>query len=122
MDFRSTDMYIIHTHNSSAKRKRKFKSAEEKARYLANQKSEYGVAAKRKVNDSTVNKLPSLSAPPGRETPKYRSAGAGVGNGIAAERMMYTGDKIKGIGTLHKSNAVPVFSDDEAKSLASMRR
>jgi hypothetical protein len=115
-------MFIIHTHNSSKKRKRKFKSAEEKARFLANQKSEYGVAAKRKVLGSTVNSLPSLGAPPGRETPKYRSAGDAVGSGLAKARNVYTGDKIKGIGTLHKSNAVPVFSDDEAKSLATMRR
>jgi hypothetical protein len=34
----------------------------------------------------------------------------------------YTGTKIKGIGTMHKSNAVPVFSDEEAKDIASMRR
>jgi len=27
-----------------------------------------------------------------------------------------------GIGTLHKSNAVPIFTDEEAKDQASMRR
>jgi hypothetical protein len=27
-----------------------------------------------------------------------------------------------GIGTLHKSNAVPIFSDDDAKDQALMRR
>lgn len=35
---------------------------------------------------------------------------------------VYTGTKIIGIGTMHKSNAVPVFSDDEAKDISSMRR
>ena len=34
----------------------------------------------------------------------------------------YTGTKIIGIGTLHKSNAVPVFSDEEAIDMAKMRR
>jgi hypothetical protein len=34
----------------------------------------------------------------------------------------YTGDKIIGIGTMHKSNAVPIFSQDEAKAISSMRR
>lgn len=34
----------------------------------------------------------------------------------------YTGDKILGIGTMHKSNAVPIFSDDEAKDISKMRR
>jgi hypothetical protein len=34
----------------------------------------------------------------------------------------YTGDNIVGIGTMHKSNAVPIFSDQEAKDISSMRR
>lgn len=34
----------------------------------------------------------------------------------------YTGTKMIGIGTLHKSNAVPVFTDDDAKDMAHMRR
>ena len=34
----------------------------------------------------------------------------------------YTGNKILGIATMHKSNAVPVFSDTEAKEVSSMRR
>jgi len=39
-----------------------------------------------------------------------------------AEDKVYTGDKILGIGTMHKSNAVPIFSDEEAKSISKMRR
>jgi hypothetical protein len=34
----------------------------------------------------------------------------------------YTGSKILGIGTMHKSNAVPVFSQEEAHDIATMRR
>jgi len=34
----------------------------------------------------------------------------------------YTGTKIMGIGTMHKSNAVPIFSDEEAKDISTMRR
>lgn len=34
----------------------------------------------------------------------------------------YTGDNIVGIGTMHKSNAVPIFSDQEARDISSMRR
>jgi hypothetical protein len=36
--------------------------------------------------------------------------------------MKYTGTKMLGIGTLHKSNAVPVFSEQEATEMARMRR
>jgi hypothetical protein len=35
---------------------------------------------------------------------------------------VYTGDKMLGIGTLHKSNAVPVFRQEEAEEMAKMRR
>jgi hypothetical protein len=38
------------------------------------------------------------------------------------KKKTYTGDKIIGIGTLHKSNAVPVFNTEEAKDIAKMRR
>ena len=38
------------------------------------------------------------------------------------EPQMYTGTLIKGIATMHKSNAVPVIDDKQAKEIASMRR
>ena len=38
------------------------------------------------------------------------------------QTQQYTGDKILGIGTMHKSNAVPIFSNDEAKDISKMRR
>ena len=34
----------------------------------------------------------------------------------------YTGTKILGIATMHKSNLVPVFSDEEAVDISKMRR
>jgi carbonic anhydrase len=41
---------------------------------------------------------------------------------FAKESMEYTGDKMIGIATLHKSNAVPVFSAEDAQDIANMRR
>lgn len=35
---------------------------------------------------------------------------------------VYTGTNMLGIGTMHKSNAVPIFSQDSAQEIASMRR
>ena len=35
---------------------------------------------------------------------------------------VYTGDQMIGIATMHKSNAVPVFSQQQAQQLSSMRR
>lgn len=41
---------------------------------------------------------------------------------LKAPDKVYTGTLIKGIGTMHKSNAVPIFSDEEAVEIAKMRR
>ncbi len=38
------------------------------------------------------------------------------------EPMKYTGTLIKGIATMHKSNAVPVIDDEQAKEISRMRR
>jgi hypothetical protein len=70
----------------------------------------------------TVNSIPKLTAPAGRETVRYPSLNTGNSGGFKKDPLFYTGDKMKGIGTLHKSNAVPIFTDDEAKDQANMRR
>ena len=41
---------------------------------------------------------------------------------LKAPDKVYTGTMIKGIGTMHKSNAVPIFSDEQAVDIAKMRR
>lgn len=38
------------------------------------------------------------------------------------ENPKYTGTLVKGIATMHKSNAVPVISQQEAEDIAKMRR
>ena len=50
------------------------------------------------------------------------SLDTGIGNAVLPQQKVYTGTKMLGIATLHKSNAVPVFSDDEAVAISSMRR
>jgi hypothetical protein len=57
-----------------------------------------------------------------RETPHIASLPFTAGPCTKAPDKVYTGDKIKGIGTMHKSNAVPVFSDEQAQDIAKMRR
>jgi len=44
------------------------------------------------------------------------------GNGTRQETMKYTGTLIKGIATMHKSNAVPVIDEQHAIDIAKMRR
>jgi len=43
-------------------------------------------------------------------------------DGCVKPTILYTGTKMVGIATMHKSNSVPVFSDEEAIDIARMRR
>jgi hypothetical protein len=62
------------------------------------------------------------TTPPGRETPYIESRDTGWVPCVKVKDNQYTGTKVKGIGTMHKSNAVPVFSDEEAIDISKMRR
>lgn len=57
-----------------------------------------------------------------RETPHIPSLNSGFHDCTKKAAPVYTGNKIKGIGTMHKSNAVPIFSDEQAIEIATMRR
>ena len=65
----------------------------------------------------------SLALPKDRNTTSHiKSLDTGLANAALKESPKYTGTKVKGIGTMHKSNAVPIFSDEEAHDIAKMRR
>lgn len=63
-----------------------------------------------------------------RNTPEYPSSTVKTsdtvpGAGRLKENPKYTGDLIIGIGTMHKSNAVPIMrGTEQAKDIANMRR
>jgi len=57
-----------------------------------------------------------------RETPKINSLPFTGGACLKVPNKVYTGTLIKGIATMHKSNAVPVINDEQAKEISSMRR
>jgi hypothetical protein len=115
------------------KGKQKFRSAEhaKKARELDESWKElqkrWGLEAdekrKRRALEAEVWK-PSRPMYRGADEPRIPSLNGGLDMGTAtkAPPKVYTGTKIKGIGTMHKSNAVPIFSDEEAQDIAKMRR
>jgi hypothetical protein len=113
---------MIYGYIPKSKPKKLTKAQEQqKAEWLA---SINNLSSKRYSRSPTIKtKLPIKSmAPFHRETPKIASLDTGF---IACTKKFgnsYTGEKIKGIGTMHKSNAVPIFTDNEAKEIASMRR
>ena len=115
------------------KGKVKFRNADEarKARELDNDWKElqkrWGVEQEEKKRKTALTAAPltyTLSAPPGRSfSHNIPSRNTGEAGAVTyKESPQYTGTKIKGIGTMHKSNAVPVFSDEEAHDIARMRR
>jgi len=114
------------------KGKRKFRNAEEarKSRELDESwqkilKSQ-GIEAEERKRKRAMSAEPltyKLSAPEGRSnTAHIKSRGDYTGNATMPAPKVYTGTKVKGIATMHKSNAVPVFSDEEAIDISKMRR
>jgi hypothetical protein len=115
------------------KGKRKFRNADEarKARQLDEDwkalQKKWGIEQeerKRKRAMVAAVMLPTQSAPYRRDTgPRIPSLNpTDMSPCTKPEQKVYTGTKIKGIGTMHKSNAVPIFSDEEAQDIAKMRR
>jgi hypothetical protein len=64
----------------------------------------------------------SLAIPAGRNTTSHLKSVDTGGNATLKAPKVYTGTMVKGIATMHKSNAVPVFSDQEAVDISKMRR
>ena len=58
----------------------------------------------------------------GADAPRIPSRDSGGGVATLAPAKVYTGTMVKGIATMHKSNAVPVFSDEQAIDISKMRR
>ena len=118
--------------NGKKKGKQKFASAEHarKARELDESWKEiqkrWGVETEDRKRKRALTAEPlkghySLAIPADRSTAHIPSRDTG-GNATMAPAKVYTGTKVKGIATMHKSNAVPVFSDEEAIDISRMRR
>lgn len=65
---------------------------------------------------------PVMSAPIHRRGDKIPSLDTGIGNAVKKPVIMYTGGNMIGIGQMHKSNAVPIFKQQDAEDIAKMRR
>ena len=121
------------TTTGKRKGKKKFASAEHarKARELDDSWKElqkrWAVEAEDKKRRSGLAAAPlkgsySLTIPEGRNTTAHIKSVDTGGNALLKPSPIYTGTKVKGIATMHKSNAVPVFSDEEAIDISKMRR
>ena len=77
---------------------------------------------KRAMSAESLTSVYSLKIPEGRNTTAHIKSVDTGGNATLKPVKQYTGTKIVGIATMHKSNAVPVFSNEEAVSISNMRR
>ena len=127
-------MHLEHpalSYNGKKKGKIKFRNAEEarKARELdaswkeLQAKWELDADEKRRQRAFAAAPLNySLNTPIGRTNTHHIPSRVTPGSSTAAVHKVYTGTKVLGIGTMHKSNAVPIFSNEEAHDIATMRR
>lgn len=113
------------------KGKKKFRSAEhaKQSRELdsnwAELQKRWGVEQQERQRKNGLDR-PEYVAPKlqfrGSELLNKPSLNTGAGVAVKKDSPTYTGSKVKGIGTMHKSNAVPIFSDEEAVDISTMRR
>lgn len=127
-------MHLAHpalTMGGKRKGKQKFRNADEarKARELAAEwernQSKWASMSPKVSTPKRETLQYKLTSPPNRITTKHipsLNRGVETSGAVRAPDKVYTGTKIIGIGTLHKSNAVPVFSDEEAVEISRMRR
>lgn len=75
-----------------------------------------------RLKSMSTPKIPSYAYPPGRDGLRDAPSLPMTMDTIPSKQNEYTGDAMIGIATLHKSNAVPVFSQEEAVDISKMRR
>lgn len=116
------------------KGKQKFRNAEQAKKARELDESWAALQKKWNIEAEDRKKRRALSAPvllPTQNQPYRRDTGPRIpslnnGKDMApatlAQPKVYTGTKVKGIATMHKSNAVPIFTDEEAVEISKMRR
>ena len=109
---------LVYIKTSSKKRKNKKSTLKEREL----QTSWQLMLDKYKSPPSSVYNKANQPATLTREIKKAPSLETMLGNCNKPAVIMYTGDAIIGLSTMHKSNTVPVFSKEEAESHAKMRR
>jgi hypothetical protein len=116
-----SDKMLIYT-NQKSKQTRKQK-VKQQQRWEQSQKAIGGTTLKFKSSFTPLKVQPISAIRPGADDyKKHSSVQTNLHNTYKKEIPVYTGQAMIGIGTLHKSNAVPIFSKDEAKEISRMRR
>lgn len=114
---------MIYT-NTRSKVKTKLKPKAEREEYEAWCKKHGIDTSKKRKTSGYVNSPVVVSKPYVRETEHVSSLNSFVTGPVntGTTRMKYTGDKMLGVAAMHKSNLVPIFSNESAVDVSTMRR
>jgi hypothetical protein len=114
------------------KGKKKFRNADQarKSRQLAQEWEDllkkHDIKPGKKITNKTMSVEKFVPAKPyyrGANEPRIPSLDpTNMAPALKAPAKVYTGTLVKGIATMHKSNAVPIINDQEAIDIAKMRR
>ena len=107
---------------ASAEHARKARELDESWKDLLRRQGIEQLEGKRKRAMSSEVWNPSPVTHRGSDAAKIPSLPFTGGACSMPEPKVYTGTMVKGIATMHKSNAVPVFSNEEAVDISKMRR
>jgi hypothetical protein len=76
--------------------------------YFTKKRIKLSARKKEVIRRPSSNHIPSLDT--------------GIGVAVLKDVVEYTGDNMLGISQMHKSNAVPVFREEDIKDIGKMRR
>jgi len=108
-------------------KKSKFKTSEQRQKELANEKYQKELYARWGISDNTKisrsNKEYQMKTDY-RDKDKHVPSISNTTQVLCSKKpsKTYTGHLVKGIATLHKSNAVPIIDEEYMKEVARMRR
>ena len=108
-------VYFTTTKYNRKQKKRKFtKAHQDHEKWL----KKMGVKKLSESDKKDLYDIPNYS----ENKSKYKTSYKIPGNGTSKDKQEYTGTKIMGIATMHKSNIVPVTNKKAAEDISKMRR
>lgn len=113
-------MHLVGPYMTTTKYNSKTKKTKNKRLLAAQERHEKWMEEQgyNKVAKSPVHSIPDYKS----TKPSIPLSNKICSNGTAKERKEYTGTLVKGIATMHKSNAVPITTAEQAIEVSAMRR
>jgi Na+-translocating ferredoxin:NAD+ oxidoreductase RnfG subunit len=108
--------------STSARKKAQRQAEHQKLKKQKELEKKFGPKATKKKKEFIEYKPKEITHRETQYYPSFKSSTCTAHATAKAESKRYTGTLVKGIATMHKSNAVPVISQQEAEDISKMRR